>query len=310
MSEYCDIFPEDPTCTGGETETPTDDTPVNEPENDTGDNEEGANEEGDNEEVDADEGMDDEMKEEMEEEMMEKMDHMDWDMTPSQMWMKAGELMKFTSIDPFMGTLTYLMVAIGMTTHTALNLFRYEQSDSDAAKDWYSGFATGSDDDYKTGKFDGTNWFKLGDLLTKFTHLAVYGAAAITTILAGFGIAPEINMLVWFYGVFLVGGIVSFVGTILKFLGYETGYSNMEETIMGAFNLGMASNIRGKMIEDTVMETSVALSLYMQMENWHWAAWDALPQELKETQLEELMAEIEEWDAEKMAEMEGEKKEA
>jgi len=63
------------------------------------------------------------------------------------------------------------------------------------------------------------------------------------------------------------------------------------------------------MVEDMAMETSVALSLYMQMENWHWAAWEALPQEDKETQLEELMAEIEEWDAEKMAEMEGEMKE-
>ena len=117
-------------------------------------------------------------------------------------------------------------------------------------------------------------------------------------------------MLVWFYGVFLVGGIVSFVGMIFKFLGYETGYSNREETVLGGFNLAMAGNIRDLMIEDTVIETSAALALYMQMENWHWAQWDAATQEQKETKLEELMAEIEVWDAEKMAEMEGEKKEA
>jgi len=29
-------------------------------------------------------------------------------MTPSQMWMKAGKLMEFVSIDPLMGHLSYL----------------------------------------------------------------------------------------------------------------------------------------------------------------------------------------------------------
>jgi len=43
------------------------------------------------------------------------------DMTSSQMWMKVGYLMRFTSIDPFMGEITYLLVAIGMATHTALD---------------------------------------------------------------------------------------------------------------------------------------------------------------------------------------------
>ena len=125
MSEYCDIFPEDPTCAVEEEEVVIEDE-----ETVIVDDEETADVEGDNEEADA-EGMDDEIKEEMEGEMMEKMEKMDWDMTPSQMWMKAEELMRFTSIDPFMGTITYLMVAIGMTTMTALDLFRYRQADSD-----------------------------------------------------------------------------------------------------------------------------------------------------------------------------------
>jgi len=118
-------------------------------------------------------------------------------------------------------------------------------------------------------------------------------------------------MLVWFFGVMLLGGIANFVGFLFKFIGYETGYSNLEtdNKILNAANASAMAAIKGLMVEDMAMETSVALSLYMQMENWHWAAWEALPQEDKETQLEELMAEIEEWDAEKMAEMEGEMKE-
>jgi len=303
MSEYCDIFPEDPTCAVEEEEVVVEDE-----EEVVIDDEETADAEGDDEEADA-EGDMDEMKEEMEEEMMEKMEKMDWDMTPSQMWMKAGELMQFASIDPFMGQITYLMVAIGVSTHTALDLFRYRQADSDAAKDYYKNSRTGPDSDWSaTGEFEGTNWYKIGDLLMKYTNLAVFGVAAITQILAGLGIAPGINMLVWIWGVGVVVGLANFVGGLFKFLGYETGYSNREETTTGVFNLLMADGIKAAMIEDTVMETSVALALYMQMENWHWAAWDALPQEDKETQLEELMAEIEEWDAEKMAEMESEMK--
>jgi hypothetical protein len=118
-------------------------------------------------------------------------------------------------------------------------------------------------------------------------------------------------MLVWFFGVMLLGGIANFVGFLFKFIGYETGYSNLEtdNAILNAGNASAMAAIKGLMVEDMAMETSVALSLYMQMENWHWAAWEALPQEDKETQLEELMAEIEEWDAEKMAEMEAEMKE-
>ena len=116
-------------------------------------------------------------------------------------------------------------------------------------------------------------------------------------------------MLVWVFGVMLLGGLASFVGMLFKFIGYETGYSNREETRTGIPNIAAMGAIKALMVEDMAVETSVALALYMQMENWHWAAWDALPQEDKETQLEELMAEIEEWDAEKMAEMEGEMKE-
>jgi len=178
MSEYCDIFPEDPTCATPEEEVVVDEVVVDE-ETNTGDAAEG-----DNEEADAEE-MDGEMMEEMEEDMMEKMEKMDWNMKPSEMWMKAGELMRFASIDPFMGEITYLMVAIGVTTSTALDLFRYKSD-----KDYYEGAQTGSKDDYNAKGFVGTNWAKTGDLISKYINLGVFGIAAITQIMAGLGIAP------------------------------------------------------------------------------------------------------------------------
>ena len=252
--------------------------------------------------------MDAEMMEEMEEDMMDKMD---WDMKPSEMWMKAEELMRFTSINPFMGTITYLMVAIGMTTHKALDLFRYRQPDSDSKKDAYAAFRIGADSDWNmtTGEFEGTNWFKSGALIANYTNLAVWGIAAITQIMAGLGIAPEINMLVWFFGVMLLNGLANSIYALFAFIAYETGYANREEPNAGETNTDALYLIRSAMTEFAAVEASAALALYMQMENWHWAAWEALTQEAKETNLEELMAEIEEWDAEKMAEMEAEMKE-
>jgi len=293
MSEYCDIFPEDPTCAvEEEEEVVIEETNVDE---------EGSGDvEGDDEEVDAEEGDaegKDEMMEEMEEEMMEKMDKMDWDMTPSQMWMKAGDLMRFASIDPFMGEITYLMVAIGVATHTALDLFRYEK--------------TAVLDTYATNK---TNWFKIGSLVRKYTYLAVFGLAAVTQILAGFGIAPGINMMVWWFGVMMAGSLASSLGALFKFIGYEMGYKDCATTDAtcladAALKWPISGKIRTSMVEDAIFDTSFMLALYMQGENWMWAQWDAATQEEKETKLEELMAEIEEWDAEKMAEMEGEEKE-
>ena len=289
MSEYCDIFPEDPTCAAEEEEVVIEDEEV------VIEDEETADVEGDDEEVDAEE-MDGETKEEMEDEMMGDMkEKMEWDMTPSQMWMKAGELMKFASINPFMGEITYLMVAIGVATHTALDLFRYE--DSDVL------------DTYKTSS---TNWFKLGSMIRKYTYVAVFGIAALTQILAGLGIAPGINMLVWFYGVMFAGTIASSLGFLFKYLGYEGGYCADDDTDCAtelAKYKGSAYAVRSSMIEDVIFDTSFTLALYMEGENWMWAQWDAATQEEKETKLEELMAEIEEWDAEKMAEMEGEMKE-
>lgn len=95
--------------------------------------------------------MDEAMMEEMEEEIMERMEQMDWDMTPSQMWMKAGKLMEFTSINGFAGEMTRLMIAIGFCTSSALDLFRYK-SDSNYYDTYHSSLNTSD-----------TNWFKLGN---------------------------------------------------------------------------------------------------------------------------------------------------
>ena len=236
MSEYCDIFPEDPTCAVEEEEVVVEEEEV------VIEDEETADAEGDNEEADAEE-MDGEMMEEMEEEMMEKMDKMDWDMTPSQMWMKAGDLMKFASIDPFMGEITYMMVAVGMSTKVGLDLFRYKSD-----KTYY--------DSYQASLVaDDTNWFKIGDSVKKWAYFVIYSIAAVTQILAGFGIAAPINYLVWSYGVGLAAAVAAGVALLFKTMAMEQAHDNK--------NLGAYALIRASIWEDSIMGSSAMLTKYM-----------------------------------------------
>jgi hypothetical protein len=202
--------------------------------------------------------------------------------SPFEMMMKVETLMRWSSIDPFMGNLTYLLVAAGVTTQAALMAFRYASRTG-----YYLSFISGT----------GTNWFEIGDLIQNYANLSLFGIAFITQLLALFGIAAWLNALVWFWGVMLVGGLANGIGAFFKFLAYDNCYDKAA---------GCQSTTKADMVAGTAMSTSVSLTLYMQAENWMWGIWDAQTQEEKETQVEELLMEVEEWEAEMRAEMEAE----
>ena len=84
-------------------------------------------------------------------------------------------------------------------------------------------------------------------------------------------------MLVWGWGVMVLGGLGTGIGNLFKFIGYETGYSNIK-TLNNA--TAMAA-IKSAMGEDAIMETSVLLSLYMQGENWMWANGTPPPRKIR-----------------------------
>jgi len=54
-------------------------------------------------------------------------------------------------------------------------------------------------------------------------------------------------MLVWIFGVMLLGGLGNFVGFLFKFIGYETGYSNLktDNAILNAGNATAMAAIKG-----------------------------------------------------------------
>ena len=210
-----------------------------------------------------------------------KMMHHD---SPFEMMMKVETLMRWSSIDPFMGNLTYLLVAAGVATHAALMAFRYSSRSGH-----YKSFLTGT----------GTNWFEIGDLIQNYANLSLFGIAFVTQLLALFGIASGINALVWMWGIMLAGGLANGVAGFMKFLAYDNCWDKTD---------GCQSLVKNDMVMQTAMETSVSLALYMQGENWMWGVWEGMTQEEQDTKVEELMMEVEAWEEEMRAEMAAEGK--
>ncbi len=216
---------------------------------------------------------------------MEKGEHHDGMMhhdSPFEMMMKVETLMRWSAIDPFMGNLTYLLVAAGVTTHAALMAFRYTSRTG-----YYNAFLSGT----------GTNWFEIGDMIQNYANLSLFGIAFITQLLALFGILTWLNALVWFWGIMLAGGLANGVGAFFKFLAYDNCWDKAT---------GCDGTVKADMIAGTAMSTSVSLTLYMQAENWMWGVWEGQTQEEKDAQVEQLLMEVEEWEAEVRAEMEAE----
>ena len=206
--------------------------------------------------------------------------------SPFEMMMKVETLMRWSAIDPFMGNLTYLLVAAGVTTHAALQAFRYTSKTG-----YYTAFLTGT----------GTNWFEIGDMIQNYANLSLFGIAFITQLLALFGILTWLNALVWFWGIMLVGGLVNGVAMFFKFLAYDNCWDKLN---------GCSTSVKADMVANTAMSTSVSLTLYMQAENWMWGVWEGQTQEEKDAQVEELLMEVAAWEEEMRAEMEAEMGEA
>ncbi len=205
-----------------------------------------------------------------------KMMHHD---SPFEMMMKVETLMRWSSIDPFMGNLTYLLVAAGVATHAALMAFRYASRSGH-----YATFLTGT----------GTNWFEIGDLIQNYANLSLFGIAFVTQLLALFGIATGINAMVWMWGIMLAGGLANGVAGFMKFLAYDNCWDKAASC---------QSLVKQDMVMATAMDTSVSLALFMQGENWMWGVWEGMTQEEQDTKVEELMMEVEAWEEEMRAEM-------
>ena len=200
MSGICEIFPEDPSCAVEE--------PVEEVVVDEGAGEADAEGEGEMAEDDA-EG--EEMKgEEMDGEMDGKKDRSPKD---ANGWIKKqganAELLGFTTRDPMMANISYLMTAGGSAFYLLADQFLWHEEDG-----------------YKAGelKSGDTNWWKLAHTIEHYSAMGIMTIAFCTQALATFGIAVPINMMVWGYGVGMALPLIELVTTFILYYAYDLTY--------------------------------------------------------------------------------------
>lgn len=106
------------------------------------------------------------------------------------------------------------------------------------------------------------------------------GTAFVTQLLSMFGVAGEVNLLVWTYGG-MADMVFGFVTGLVAMYAYDAYWGVADdatnaEQANGALAL---SGLETDLLMNTAYSTSAAFALYMQSEHWWQAQISALPEE-------------------------------
>ena len=151
--------------------------------------------------------------------------------------MKGGkmddDMMAKRDSDQMEANLTFLFTALGVSLSSGLQLFRYRSNE-----DFYIG-----------GEYLDFNGWKMANLLQDYSFLVLGGIAFITQLLSMFGIANEINLLVWMWGLGFVGMLVEAVAGFMMFYAYDSAYTLSTSDDADA---GYGANIMGAIQMDAL----------------------------------------------------------
>ena len=117
-------------------------------------------------------------------------------------------------IDGQIAQIDFFFVAVANLISMYLTMFRYRSSST------Y----------YSSGDVLSTNYWQMANEYGTYFWMGAMGIAAITQFLAIFGIANEINLLVWMVGLEGIGGMVSLATSIMLFMAYDEAYTEATES--------------------------------------------------------------------------------
>merc|ERR1712051_560963 len=139
--------------------------------------------------------------------------------------------------------LTFLFTAMVSTAYVALDLFRYR---------------TGTF--YDNGDVLGTNWWKLANQIGGYATMAIGSVMTVTQLLSMFGIAADVNLMVWMYGG-MAGSIVSMIAHGMLFRAYDRSYSVKSDVASSAGDIAKATAVleqtKTDMIKLLAMDTII-----------------------------------------------------
>ena len=115
---------------------------------------------------------------------------------------------------------------------------------------------------------------------------AIFSVLAITQINFMFGIAGEINLMAWRYGV-MAWMIVSMLAHAVNAYAYESAYSwYAEDTTTNAMGSAMMQFIGKEEKNMVAKETEIGMGLVFMMEKWFKGQVMMLPEESQEKWME------------------------
>ena len=166
--------------------------------------------------------------------------------------------------NPMMANVKYLMTAGFTMLGSALTFGRYR-----AADDWYTAINTALEVDY----------FEQADLVRHPVRIVLFGALFILQALSMAGIAVDINMMAWHYGM-VVMMVSNLISMLLLLLAYDTAYSKyVEDTTTNAAYYDTMEAIGFQQKANLAKDTALVMGLYFAKKGWMQAQWDMLPEE-------------------------------
>lgn len=176
-----------------------------------------------------------------------------------------GDMEDMKMMNPMMGNLTYLHVALMSAVHGGLELFVYHD-----------------DTEYDDGDVLTTNYWKYLAELHHYSHFGIMSILTVTQILSMVGVAGEINIMAWMY-MEMVEAVIALVLHIGNMYVYELAYSYTQDSSNTSANITKAENvmagIEDEMTESTIMETASHFALHVEHENWLYGQVKMLPEE-------------------------------
>ena len=177
--------------------------------------------------------------------------------------------------NPMMANVHYAMTAIMTSTAYSLAYFRYRGD----AMDFY----TAGDQYLGT---DAPNYWKMANTVRLPTSAGIFGVLALTQLLSMFGIAGEINLMAWRYGL-MVWMASNMVATLIEFYGYESAYAwYAEDTTNNIYGIATMGILGGEIYQMVAKETAIFMGLYFMMEPWFMGQVKMLPEEQQEKWME------------------------
>jgi hypothetical protein len=125
--------------------------------------------------------------------------------------------MNWTGKSSAIGHLVYIFIPTLYTGLAVLHIFRYSTN-----SDYYTRFVADSS--------QSIDWFKIGDYISNWGGLVLWGLAWLTSILALFGGAAlvDLNMIIWVWGIGLGNSLAMLTSFVMKFFAFDTAYDKYE----------------------------------------------------------------------------------